>query len=175
MGDGVPERKLFRESAVREYLAGREKSVIPAFTGAKVTTWLWVFAAMIVAILLAFSQWVKVPEYQSTLVVVTAGGGQTMVAYPTSDSSRAPTELVVTREAESTPERWSVGRELDQNVSAETVAQKYGFPAPLISLVPATSYTVVSVGAETPVEAGAFPVLITSGERSIWELLIGAG
>jgi hypothetical protein len=80
-------RLIFRAEAIRHYMQGRDKSVLPRFTSPRVAIFLWVFAVLMLAGgLLAWL--VQVPVYAS-------GVGIVVDSTPQAQEEAARTQLAV--------------------------------------------------------------------------------
>lgn len=180
MDPGMSERKMFRESAVREYLTGREASVIPAFTGSGVTTVLWGVSALIVMGMAFFAVSMKVPQYQATPVLVVGEQASPTIVMPAWDEAEGPREFLLTTDADGVPEPWTVVQTRGRDFPSGEVAGMYGIPVEMLAQIGADRYSVVAAeprdtaATDADLSAGLYPALVESGQRTLFDVLIGA-
>ncbi|HKS26994.1 MAG TPA: hypothetical protein VJS44_04210 [Pyrinomonadaceae bacterium] len=82
-------RLIFRADAIRRYMRGRDKSVLPRFTSPRVQLFLWVLALLLLSS--GFLAWmVRVPVYVTGagVVVDSANEPQLAIFLPERDASR---------------------------------------------------------------------------------------
>jgi hypothetical protein len=70
----VPERTIFRQTAVEAYRRGTEKDVIPRLVSRPITVCRWLLLALLVAAT-ALAWWVTVPTYVGASGVIVGPGG----------------------------------------------------------------------------------------------------
>lgn len=180
--DGAPKSgSVFRDAALREYMEGRQDSVLPAFTRGYFTTALWVLALMAMGAAVLVLTLVSVTTYRSDVAFVHEVDGGTLLAVPAvADGldAGAVQRMVITHDAADAPLIVDLSAETGRHQDIDAIRPVAGSDAEFVMAAAALGddvlvYTVGEDSGAAAAPAGVYPAQVSAGSAALWEVVAG--